>query len=93
VQDELNEAAKAVKGNQAPVLGVAYKRDVSDIRELPALDIIHLLEEKRANVSYHDPHVPRFHHKGMEIASVRDLDTALEEADCVVIARDHLAVD
>ena len=93
VQDELNEAAKAVKGSRVLVLGVAYKRDVSDIRESPALDIIHLLEEKGAVVAYHDPHVPSFRHESMEMASARDLDAALEEADCVVIATDHSAYD
>jgi len=93
VQDTLNEVLKSVKGSRVLVLGVAYKRDVSDIRESPALDIIHLLEEKGAVVSYHDPHVPSFHHEGMEMASVRDLDAALAEADCVVIATDHSAYD
>jgi UDP-N-acetyl-D-glucosamine dehydrogenase len=53
------------------------------------LDIIHLLEEKGAKVSYHDPHVLHFHHEGMEMASAPDLDAALTEADCVVIATDH----
>jgi UDP-N-acetyl-D-glucosamine dehydrogenase len=77
VQDKLNDAGKAVKGSQILVLGVAYKKDVSDIRESPALDIIHLLEEKGANVSYHDPHVPAFHHEGMEMVGVTDLDLAL----------------
>lgn len=93
VQDALNEAGKAVKGSTILVLGVAYKKDVSDIRESPALDIIHLLEAKGAQVSYHDPHVPAFQHDGMEMVSVTDLDAALAAADCVVIATDHSAYD
>jgi len=73
------------------VLGVAYKKNVDDMRESPALDIIHLLEEKGAHVYYHDPHVPSFQHEGMEMVSVSDLDVALSMVDCVVIATDHSA--
>lgn len=93
VQDTLNDAGKAVKGSQILVLGVAYKKDVSDMRESPALDIIHLLESKGARVSYHDPHVPFFQHDGMEMVSITDLASALATADCVVIATDHTAYD
>lgn len=93
VQDTLNEAAKSVKGSRILVLGVAYKKNVSDMRESPALDIIHLLEAKGALVSYHDPHVPAFQHEGMEMVGVSDLDAALQAADCVVIATDHAAYD
>src|SRR6476661_935050 len=88
-QDALNDAGKAVKRSRILVLGVAYKKNVRDVRESPALDIIHLLAEKGAEVSYHDPHVPAFHHEGMEMASVTDLDAALAASDCVVIATDH----
>ena len=93
VQDALNEVAKPVKGSRVLVLGVAYKPDVSDLRESPALDIIHLLQEKGAEVQYHDPHVPAFHHDGMSMGSVADLDAALQEADCTVIVTDHSAYD
>ena len=93
VQDALNDAGKPVKGSRILVLGVAYKKNISDVRESPALDIIHLLSEKGAQVSYHDPHVPAFHHEGMEMASVTDLDAALTASDCVVIATDHAAYD
>ena len=89
VQDALNDAGKAVKGSRVLVLGVAYKKNVSDLRESPALDIIHLLEQKGATVDYHDPHVPAFEHEGMAMRSVTDLDAALADADCVVIATDH----
>ncbi len=93
VQDALNDAGKAVRNSHILVLGVAYKKNVSDMRESPALDIIHLLEEKGAHVIYNDPHIPSFHHEGMEMVGVQDLDTALKMADCVVIATDHSAYD
>lgn len=93
VQDKLNDAGKAVKGSRVLVLGVAYKKDVSDVRESPAVDIIHLLEEKGALVCYHDPHVPFLYRDGKEIAESSDLQSALAESDCVIIATDHSAYD
>jgi UDP-N-acetyl-D-glucosamine dehydrogenase len=93
VQDTLNDVGKAVRGSRVLVLGVAYKKDVSDLRESPALDIIHLLEEKGAQVEYHDPHVPAFQHEGVEMTGAADLDVALRAADCVVIVTDHSAYD
>ena len=93
VQDALNEAGKPVKGSRVLVLGVAYKKNVSDMRESPSLDIIHLLEEKGALVDYHDPHVPSFAADGIRKQCVDDLDAALGAADCVVVATDHSAYD
>jgi len=93
VQDALNEAGKPVKGSRILVLGVAYKKNVSDLRESPALDIIHLLEEKGALVDYHDPHVPSFQTDGLRKRCVDDLDAAIQSADCVVVATDHSAYD
>ncbi|MCB0121804.1 MAG: nucleotide sugar dehydrogenase [Caldilineaceae bacterium] len=93
VQDALNDAGRAVKGSRILVLGVAYKKNVNDMRESPALDIIHLLEEKGAHVYYHDPHVPSFQHEGMEMVSVTDLHVALSMVDCVVVATDHDVYD
>ncbi|HVE77912.1 MAG TPA: nucleotide sugar dehydrogenase, partial [Gemmatimonadaceae bacterium] len=89
----LNEARKPVKGSRVLVLGVAYKRDIDDMRESPALDVIRLLEEKGADVSYHDPHVPSFREEGHERRSVALTDEALEHADAVVIVTDHGTVD
>lgn len=89
VQDVLNEVGKAVKGSKVLVLGVAYKKNVSDLRESPALDIIHLLREKGAVVEYHDPHVPQFVYEELVMASVKDVQAALMQTDCVVIATDH----
>lgn len=91
VQDALNDVGRPVKGSRILVLGVAYKKNVTDMRESPALDIIHLLEEKGAHVYYHDPHVPSFQHEGMEMVSVSDLHVAVKMVDCVVIATDHSA--
>jgi len=93
VQDLLNDAAKPVNGSRILVLGVAYKKNVGDMRESPALDIIHLLREKGANVEYHDPYVPSFSYEGTAMASVYDLDAALSQADCVVITTDHDSYD
>jgi UDP-N-acetyl-D-glucosamine dehydrogenase len=93
VQDALNEQGKAVKGSRILLLGMAYKKNVSDIRESPALDIMHLLEVKGAQVSYHDPYVPEFRHEGMHRTGVLDLKQALNAADCVIIITDHSVYD
>lgn len=93
VQDALNDVGKAVKGSRILVLGVAYKKDVSDVRESPALDIIQLLREKGGLVSYHDPHVPCLQHEGLEMQGVDNLERALSSSDCVVIATDHTIYD
>jgi UDP-N-acetyl-D-glucosamine dehydrogenase len=92
-QDALNDAGKAVRGSRVLVLGVAYKRDISDMRESPALDIIRLLQEKGAQVQYHDPHVPAFEDHGLAMTSEADLAQALAAADLVVIATDHANYD
>jgi UDP-N-acetyl-D-glucosamine dehydrogenase len=92
VRDALNEHSKAVKGSRIHILGVAYKRDIDDLRESPALDIIHLLSERGAHVTYTDPRVPCLAIDGLKLASV-DLDTGIAEADCVVIVTDHSDVD
>lgn len=93
VQDALNDQGKAIKGSRILILGVAYKKNVRDLRESPALDIMHLLEHKGAQVEYHDPHIPAFEHEGMKRTGVADLDAALAAADCVVIVTDHSAYD
>lgn len=89
VQDALNDVGKPVKGSRLLVLGVAYKKNVSDLRESPALDIIHLLQEKGALVEYHDPYVPSFAHDSMTMVGVANLESALNSADCVVVTTDH----
>ncbi len=94
VADALNDEAKAVRGSKVRVLGVAYKRDVDDMRESPALDVIQLLEERGAHVSYHDPHIPSLRlESGQTLKSAELSDAWLREADCVVIVTDHSAYD
>jgi UDP-N-acetyl-D-glucosamine dehydrogenase len=93
VVDRLNDQGKAVRGSHVFILGVAYKKDIDDIRESPALDVIRLLHRRGADVSYHDPHVARLREDGLDLAS-RPLDAAtLRGADCVVIVTDHSRVD
>jgi UDP-N-acetyl-D-glucosamine dehydrogenase len=93
VQDALNRAGKPLKDSRVLVLGVAYKKDIGDVRESPALDILELLRAKGADVSYHDPHVPVILHNGQGFTSEPDLDQALHNADCVIIVTDHSAYD
>jgi UDP-N-acetyl-D-glucosamine dehydrogenase len=91
--EALNGQGKAVRGASVLVLGIAYKRDIEDIRESPALDIIRLLEGQGARVTYSDPHVPRFREDGQEFRSVELTPEAVAAADCVMIVTDHTAVD
>ncbi|WP_129674587.1 nucleotide sugar dehydrogenase [Candidatus Chloroploca sp. Khr17] len=93
VQDALNEVGKALKGSKVLVIGIAYKKDVSDMRESPALDIIHLLQDKGASVTYHDPYVPDVDHDGITMTSVPNLHAALADADCAIIVTDHSTYD
>lgn len=93
VQDTLNEQSKPLKGSQILILGAAYKPDIDDLRESPALDVIGLLEKKGARLSYHDPYIPRIHHDGWEMESVLDLPSAVRAADCVVIVTNHKTYD
>jgi UDP-N-acetyl-D-glucosamine dehydrogenase len=91
VQSALNDVAKPVKGSRIHVMGVAYKRDIDDVRESPALDIIHLLLRRGATVSYSDPYVPEISIDGAKLQAGDDADMA--NADCVVIITDHKAFD
>ena len=93
VADRLNDQGKAVRGSRVLVVGVAYKKDIDDIRESPALDVIRLLERRGAVVSYHDPHVARLHEDGVDLKSVVLDADALRAADCVVIVTDHSTID
>ena len=89
----LNDERKAVNGSTVIVLGVAYKRDIDDVRESPALDVMRLLEELGADVSYHDPYVPSFQEDGVRHASIALTDEELKQADAIVIITDHASVD
>lgn len=91
-QDALNYVGKPLRGSRVLVLGVAYKPETDDVRESPAVDIINLLHEKGASVEYFDPFVPTFKKGPVNMASVADLDTALADADCVILVTDHAAI-
>jgi UDP-N-acetyl-D-glucosamine dehydrogenase len=93
VQDALNGVGKSVKGSRILVLGVAYKPDVSDLRESPALDVIGLLGQKGARVTYHDPYVPEVKHDSWNLRCVPNLQAALKSADCVIITTHHSVYD
>ncbi|HTB14499.1 MAG TPA: nucleotide sugar dehydrogenase [Bryobacteraceae bacterium] len=94
IQNALNDHSKPLKGSRVHVLGVAYKRDIDDVRESPALDIIHLLGKRGATVSYSDPFVAGLRADGVvpAMASI-DPEKAAAESDCVVIVTDHKGFD
>jgi len=92
VQNALNESRLAVKGSRIHILGVAYKRDIDDVRESPALDIIHLLQRRGATVTFSDPYVPSIRVED-QLLMASDPDQAIPEADCTVVITDHSDVD
>jgi len=93
VQEGLNQESRALRNSRVLVLGVAYKPDIDDLRESPALDVIGLLEQKGALVSYHDPHIPTIQHDGWQMNSVPDFLEAARASDCVVIITNHTSYD
>jgi UDP-N-acetyl-D-glucosamine dehydrogenase len=92
VQNALNDHCKALKGSKIHILGVAYKRDIEDVRESPALDIMHLLKLRGADVTFSDPYVPSVRIEN-DISFSTDLFSSVQSADCVVIITDHSSVD
>jgi UDP-N-acetyl-D-glucosamine dehydrogenase len=94
ILEALNGRGQALKGARCLVLGVAYKADIDDIRESPALDVIGLLQEKGATVEYHDPYIPTLKTQaGTEMHSVPDLMAAVPLADVVVVVTNHKVYD
>jgi len=93
IQDALNECAKPLKGSRILVVGAAYKPDVDDLRESPALDVIGLLRQKGADVAYHDPYILNIQQDDWCLSSENDLYAAAERADCVVIITNHSVYD
>ena len=91
VQNALNDAGKPVKGSRIHVMGVAYKRNIDDLRESPALDVLLLLKRRGGMVSYSDPYVAQLHLDGLNLEA--QPETAAGAADCVVIITDHAAFD
>jgi UDP-N-acetyl-D-glucosamine dehydrogenase len=93
IQDALNAVKKPLNGATVLLLGVAYKPNVDDMRESPALDVIHLLQASGAQVSYHDPYVPAFDHDGLAMRSIENLIETITAVDCVVITTNHRDYD
>ncbi len=89
----LNEKEKSLKGAKILVLGVAYKRDIKDVRESPALDVIKLLQNAGAEVKYNDPHVLSIRMDNSEMKSVKLSPKLVQNSDCVAIITDHSAYD
>jgi UDP-N-acetyl-D-glucosamine dehydrogenase len=95
ILDAMNDRGMILKGSKVLVLGAAYKPDIDDVRESPALDVIGLLQKKGADVKYHDPYIPHIHHEydGWHMDSVTDVMKSVREADAVVIITDHKVYD
>jgi UDP-N-acetyl-D-glucosamine dehydrogenase len=88
VQNVLNDETKPLRGSHVHIAGVAYKKDIEDVRESPALDIIHVLQNRGARVTYTDPYVPKLAREGIDLDSI-DMEDAIAGADCVVIITNH----
>jgi UDP-N-acetyl-D-glucosamine dehydrogenase len=93
VADGLNRAAKSIRNSKIMILGVAYKRDVSDCRESPALDVMRLLKNKGALLSYNDPLVPTLRLGSAVLKSVEATPAEIARHDCVIILTDHSVYD
>ena len=97
VGEALNTHRKAVNGSSILILGITYKKDIDDIRESPALDVMHVLQQRGAEVAYADPHAPALSARDWpgksEMAAVDVTRAELAKYDCVVILTDHKAFD
>jgi UDP-N-acetyl-D-glucosamine dehydrogenase len=93
VREALNEHRKPVLDTRILILGVSYKKDVGDVRESPAIDIMKLLEDQGAHIRYHDPFVPEIRDDGTTRTGIALTDQEIEQSDCVVIVTDHSGID
>jgi UDP-N-acetyl-D-glucosamine dehydrogenase len=93
IADALNDRQKSLKGSKILGLGVAYKRDVNDIRESPALEVLHRLHEKGALIFYSDPHVPRLELANQQLHSLELTPATLRSMDCIAVLTDHSTFD
>ncbi len=93
IADALNDQQKSLKGSKILGLGVAYKRDVNDIRESPALEVLHRLHEKGALIFYSDPHVPRLELADQQLHSLELTPATLRSMDCIAVLTDHSTFD
>jgi len=89
ISDALNNVRKPINGSRIHLFGVAYKKDVGDMRESPALDILELLTQRGATVSYTDPYVPTLKHGSQLLESIADAESLQRSPDCIVICTDH----
>jgi UDP-N-acetyl-D-glucosamine dehydrogenase len=92
INNALNDFSKSVKNSKILILGVSYKRDIDDLRESPALDVLQLLQQRGAKVMYHDPYIPEIEFDERSLMSI-DLDDGLRQADCTVIVTNHSNLD
>ncbi len=92
IQAALNDRSKSVKNSRVHLLGMAYKKDIADVRESPAIDVLRLLDKLGARLSYSDPHVSRVKLGGLELDS-QPVPASCREADCVVLLTDHSSFD
>lgn len=96
VADALNDQGKPIKGSRILVLGLAYKKNIDDTRESPAVEIMELLQDKGADIAYSDPHVPKFPQKRdywFDLESVTLTANSIRSYDCILIATDHDGFD
>ncbi len=95
ILDSMNDRGKTLKDSRVLVLGAAYKPDIDDVRESPALDVIALLKKKGAKVSYHDPYIPHIQHEaeGWRMDSIEDLMEGVQAADAIIIVTNHSSYD
>jgi UDP-N-acetyl-D-glucosamine dehydrogenase len=93
VAEALNTVRKPINGSQVHLIGVAYKKDVSDMRESPALDVLELLSKRGAQLSYSDPFVPQLVHGGQTLESIELSSALAAKPDCAVICTDHTMFD
>ena len=92
IQSALNDRTKPLRGSRMHIMGVAYKRDIDDLRESPALDVIELLKHRGARITYSDPFISHFTAGGEELRA-EPAEAMAREADCVVIITDHKGFD
>jgi UDP-N-acetyl-D-glucosamine dehydrogenase len=93
VADALNNAQKSVNGSRILILGIAYKKDINDVRESPALDIFRILERKGAELYYNDPYIAQFSEEHIKLSSTELAEDLLESMDCVVLVTNHSRYD
>jgi UDP-N-acetyl-D-glucosamine dehydrogenase len=93
ITDALNRHSKSVRGSRIHVLGVAYKRGVNDVRESPALNVMKMLRDKGAVLSYSDPYIPAIREEGIELDAVPLTNGTLDGVDCVTVLTDHAEFD